>query len=451
MSLTKCEVIEKNRYELQFSVDKETFDKAINAAYRKMVKNINIPGFRKGKAPRAIVEKMYGKGVFYEDAINDLLPDAFSAALDESKIEAVGTPEFDIVSVDDNGLVMSAKVYVKPDITVANYVGIEVEKNVEKVTDEEVENEINMIRERNSREIEITDRAAENGDNVIIDYAGYCDGVAFDGGTAEKQNLLLGSGQFIPGFEDQIVGKNIGDEFDVNVTFPTEYHAENLAGKAAVFKVKLHSINKIELPELDDDFAKDVSEFDTFAEYEADVKAKIEKRHETTAENKVEEDIMNKLIEALEDEIPETMFDAEVENCVRDYDNRLRMSGLDLKTYFQYTGMNLDQLREQMRPQAINQVKGRLILEKIAALESLVPSDEMIEEEYNRMATAYNIPLDQVKASIASDAIAEDMKVKMAIDFVKEKAVIKKAKKAATRKKAATKAEAEAAEEPKAE
>ena len=451
MSLTKCEVIEKNRYELQFSVDKETFDKAINAVYRKQVKNITIPGFRKGKAPKAMIEKMYGKGVFYEDAINDLLPEAFSAALEESKIDAVGTPEFDIVSVDDNGLVMSAKVYVKPDITVANYTGIEVEKNVEKVTDEEVENEINMIRERNSREIEITDRAAENGDNVIIDYSGSVDGVLFDGGTAEKQNLLLGSGQFIPGFEDQIVGKNIGDEFDVNVTFPTEYHAENLAGKAAVFKVKLHSINKIELPELDDDFAKDVSEFDTFAEYQADVKAKIEKRHETAAENKVEEDLMNRLIEALEDEIPETMFDAEVENCVRDYDNRLRMSGLDLGTYFKYTGMTLEQLREQMRPQAINQVKGRLILEKIAALESLVPSDEMIEEEYNRMATAYNVPLDQVKAGIAADAIAEDMKVKMALDFVKEKAVIKKAKKATTRKKAAPKAEAEAAEEPKAE
>ena len=449
MSLTKCEVIEKNRYELQFSVDKETFDKAIDKVYRKMVKNINIPGFRKGKAPKSIVEKMYGKGVFYEDAINDLLPDAFTAALEESKIEAVGTPEFDIVSVDDNGLVMSAKVYVKPDITVANYVGIEVEKNVEKVTAEEVENEINMIRERNSREIEITDRAAENGDNVIIDYSGSVDGVLFDGGTAEKQNLLLGSGQFIPGFEDQIVGKNIGDEFDVNVTFPTEYHAENLAGKAAVFKVKLHSINKIELPELDDDFAKDVSEFDTFAEYEADVKAKIEKRHETAAENKVEEDLMNKLIEALEDEIPETMFDAEVENCVRDYDNRLRMSGLDLGTYFKYTGMTLEQLREQMRPQAINQVKGRLILEKIAALESLVPSEEMIEEEYNRMSTAYNVPLEQVKAGIASEAIAEDMKVKMALDFIKEKAVIKKAKKATTRKKAAPKAEA--AEEPKAE
>jgi len=449
MSLTKSEVIEKNRYELQFSIDKATFEKAVSAVYRKQVKNMNVPGFRKGKAPRSVIEKMYGAGIFYEDAINDLLPEAFTEALKEAAIDAIGNPEFDIVSLDDNGLVMSAKVYVKPDITVANYVGIEVEKKVEKVTDEEIDNEINMVRERNSRELEITDRAAENGDNVIIDYAGYCDGVAFDGGTAEKQPLLLGSGQFIPGFEEQIVGKNIGDEFDVNVTFPTEYHAENLAGKAAVFKVKLHSINKIELPELDDDFAKDVSEFDTFDEYKADVKAKIEKRHETTAENKVEEDLMNKLIEALEDEIPEVMFDAEVENCVRDYDSRLRMSGLDLGTYFKYTGMTLEQLREQMRPQAINQVKGRLILEKIAAIESLTPSDEMIEEEYNRMSTAYNVPLDQVKASIDSAAIAEDMKVKMALDFVKEKAVIKKAKKTASKKKAAPKAEE--AEEPKAE
>ena len=448
MSLTKSEVIEKNRYELQFSVDKETFDKAINAVYRKMVKNITVPGFRKGKAPKSVVERMYGKGVFYEDAINEVLPEAFGAAVEESKLDIVGNPEFDIVSIDDNGLVMSAKVFVKPDITVNNYVGLEVTKRVEKATDEEIDREIEMVRERNSRELEITDRAADNGDNVIIDYSGSVDGVLFDGGTAEKQPLLLGSGQFIPGFEEQIVGKNIGDEFDVNVTFPTEYHAEELAGKAAVFKVKLHSINKIELPELDDDFAKDVSEFDTFDEYKADIKAKIEKRHETAAENKVEEDLMNKLIEALEDEIPETMYDVEVENCVRDYDNRLRMSGLDLGTYFKYTGMTLEQLREQMRPQAINQVKGRLILEKIAALESLVPSDEMIEEEYNRMATTYNVPLDQVKASIDASAIAEDMKVKMALDFVKEKAVIKKGR--ATRKKAAPKAEA-AAEESAAE
>ena len=424
MSLTKSEVIEKNRYELQFSVDKATFDKAVDKVYRKQVKNMTIPGFRKGKAPKSVIEKMYGAGVFYEDAINDVLPEAYTAALTESGIDAVGYPEFDIVSIDDNGLVMSAKVYVKPDVTVANYLGLEIEKTVEEVTDEEVDREIETVRERNSREIEVTDRAVENGDTVIFDYAGYCDGVAFEGGTAEKQSLEIGSGHFIPGFEEQIVGKTIGEEFDVNVTFPEEYHAEELSGKPAVFKCKLHAINKIELPELDDDFAKDVSEFDTFAEYKADVKAKIEKRHETNADIQLENDIMAKLIEALEDEIPETMYDAEVENCVRDYDNNLRMRGLDLNTYFKYTGLDLDKLREQMRPQAVNQVKGRLILEKIAALENIVPSEEDINAEYQRMAEAYHIELEKVKESIDASAIAEDLKVRKALDLVKEKAVI---------------------------
>ena len=425
MSLVKSESIEKNRFELQFSIDKETFDKETVAVYRKQVKNMNVPGFRKGKAPKAIIEKLYGKGVFYEDAINNLLPEAFDAALKEANIEPVGQPEFDIVSLDDAGLVMSAKVYVKPEITVKEYVGLEVEKDLSPVTDEEVDAEIDMVRERNSREIEVTDRAAENGDTVNINYAGYCDGVAFDGGTADNQPLKLGSGQFIPGFEDQIVGKNIGDEFDVNVTFPEEYHAEELAGKAAVFKVKLNAITKVELPALDDDFAKDVSEFDTIDEYKADVKAKIEKRHETAAENKVEEDLMNKLIENLEDEIPEAMFEVETENCVRDYDNSLRMRGLDLKTYFKYTGLDLDALRKQMRPQAERQVKGRLILEKVAELESIVPSEEEIEAEFERMANAYNVPLETVKASIDSSAIAADLKVKKALDLIKEKAVIK--------------------------
>ena len=424
MSLTKSEVIEKNRYELQFSVDKATFDKAVDKVYRKQVKNMTIPGFRKGKAPRSIIEKMYGTGVFYEDAINDVLPEAYTAALTESGIDAVGYPEFDIVSIDDNGLVMSAKVYVKPDVNVTNYIGLEIEKTVEEVTDEEIDREINLVRERNSREIEVTDRAVENGDTVIFDYAGYCDGVAFEGGTAEKQSLEIGSGHFIPGFEEQIVGKTIGEEFDVNVTFPEEYHAEELSGKPAVFKCKLHAINKVELPELDDDFAKDVSEFDTFAEYRADVKAKIEKRHETNADMQVENDIMTKLIEALEDEIPETMYDAEVENCVRDYDNNLRMRGLDLNTYFKYTGLDLDKLREQMRPQAVNQVKGRLILEKIAALENITPSDEDVNAEYERMAEAYHIELEKVKESIDASAIAEDIKVRKALDLVKEKAVI---------------------------
>ena len=424
MSLVKSEAIEKNRYEVQFSIDKETFDKETAAVYRKSVKNMNIPGFRKGKAPRSIVEKMYGKGVFYEDAINNLLPAAYEAVLAEITVEPVGQPEFDIVSLDDNGLVMSAKFYIKPDITVKDYLGIEVEKNLEAVTDEEVDNEIQTVRERNSREIEVTDRAAENGDTVNINYAGYCDGVAFDGGTADNQSLTLGSGHFIPGFEDQVVGKNIGDEFDVNVTFPEEYHAEELAGKAAVFKVKLNAINKIELPELDDDFAKDVSEFDTLDEYKADVKAKIEKRHETAAENQVEDALMNKLIDALEDEIPEVMFEVETENCVRDYDNSLRMRGLDLNTYFKYTGLNLDTLRTQMRPQAEKQVKGRLVLEKIAELENIVPSDEEINAEYEKMANAYNVPLDKVKESIDSSAIAADLKVRKALDLVKEKAVI---------------------------
>ena len=424
MILTKSEVIEKNRYELQFSIDKATFDKATNAVYRKQVKNMTIPGFRKGKAPKSVIEKMYGTGVFYEDAINDLLPEAYTAALAESGIDAVGYPEFDIVSIDDNGLVMSAKVYVKPDITVENYLGLEVEKTLEPVTDEEVDAEIQTVRERNSREIEITDRAVENGDHVIFDYAGYCDGVAFQGGTAEKQTLEIGSGHFIPGFEEQIIGKSIGEEFDVNVTFPEEYHAEELSGKPAVFKCKLHAINKIELPELDDDFAKDVSEFDTFAEYKADVKATIEKRHETNADIQLENTIMTKLIESLTDEIPETMFEAETENCVREYDNNLRMRGLDLNTYFKYTGLDLDKLRDQMRPQAETQVKGRLILEKIAALEGIAPSDEDVNAEYEKMADAYHIDLEKVKASIDASAIIEDLKVRKALDLVKEKAVV---------------------------
>ena len=424
MSLTKSEVIEKNRYELQFSVDKATFDAAVNNVYRKQVKNIAVPGFRKGKAPRSIIEKMYGTGVFYEDAINDLIPDAYTEALKEAAIDAVGQPEFDVVSIDENGLVLSAKVYVKPEVEIKDYLGIEVEKEVTPVSDEDVDREIETIRERNSREIDVTDRAAELGDTTVIDFEGFCDGVAFEGGKGTDYALKLGSGSFIPGFEEQIVGKSIDDEFDVNVTFPTEYHAEDLAGKDATFKVKIHAITKVELPELDDDFAKDVSEFDTFAEYKADVKAKIEKRHETAAENAVEDKLVEALIEKLEADIPEPMFVAETENFVRDYDTRLRSQGLDLNTYFKYTGMTLDSLREQMRPQAERQVKARLALEKIAVLENLEATEEDINSEYEKIANAYGIELEQVKASIDSEAIAADMKVQKAMELVKEKAVV---------------------------
>ena len=424
MSLTKSEMIEKNQYELQFSVDKATFDAAVDKVYRKQVKSIAVPGFRKGKAPKSIIEKMYGTGVFYEDAINDLIPAAYTEALEESKLEVVSQPEFDVVSIDENGLVLSAKVFVKPEVEIKDYAGIEVEKNVVAVTDEDVNKEIQVIRERNSREIEITDRAAEMGDTTVIDFEGFCDGVAFDGGKGTDYSLKLGSGSFIPGFEEQVAGKNIGEEFDVNVTFPEEYHAADLAGKPAVFKVTIHSITNVELPELDDDFAKDVSEFDTFDEYKADLKAKIEKRHEAAADNAVEEKLVEALIEKLEADIPEAMFVNETENFVRDYDNRLRSQGLDLGTYFKYTGLTLDNLREQMRPQAERQVKARLALEKIAELENLEATEEDINGEYENIANAYGVELEQVKASIDAEAIAADMKVKKAMDLVKEKAVV---------------------------
>ena len=437
MKITKNQKTEHNTYELGIAVEKDVFDAAVDKVYRKQVKNINVPGFRKGKAPRSIIEKMYGKGVFYEDAINELLPTVYQDAIKEADIkDIVAQPEFDIVSIDENGLVLSAVITVKPEVEIADYVGIAVEKVVEPVTDEEVDREVETVRERNSREIEVTDRAAELGDTAVLDYEGFADGVAFEGGKGENFSLKLGSGQFIPGFEDQVVGHNVGKAFDINVEFPTEYHAAELAGKPAVFKIKLHKLTKVELPELDDDFAKDVSEFDTIAEYKADVKAKIEKRHESKADAEVEEKLVDALIEKLQAEIPEAMFVNETENFLRDYDNNLRMSGLDLKTYMQYTGRSLDDLRNDFRPRAEKQVKARLALEKIAVLENLEASEEDINAEYTRIAEAYNIPVEQVKESIDASAIAEDMKVKKAMDLVKEKAVIgaKAPKKTAAKK-----------------
>lgn len=424
MSLKKSELTDKNLYELTFDVDKATFDAAVDRVYKKSVKKINIPGFRRGKAPKAIVEKMYGKGVFYEDAINDILPTAYSEAAKESGLTIVSQPEFDVETIDENGVVFKAKVYVKPEVEIKDYAGIAVERTIVPVTDADVDAEIAKVQNRNSRMVEITDRAAQNDDITNIDFEGFVDGVAFDGGKAEGHELKLGSGQFIPGFEEQIVGHNIGDAFDVNVTFPTEYHAENLAGKEAVFKVKLNGIKFNELPALDDEFVRDVSEFNTLDEYKADIRAKLTEKNEKDADNAVEDALLNALIEKLEADIPEAMFDTETENYVRDYDNRLRMQGLDLSTYFKYTGMNLDNLREQMRPQAEKQVKTRLALEKIAALENLTATEEEIEEEYKRIAEAYNMEIDRVKAMVDAESISADLVVKKASDLVKEKAVI---------------------------
>ena len=424
MSLIKKTKLEKNHYELKFSISKEIFEKALNDAYRKNVAKMNIPGFRKGKAPRAIVEKMYGKGVFYEDAINECLGDAYEEALKESKLDVVGRPEFDIESMEGEEPVLKASVYVKPDVAIEGYLGIEVTKTVKEVTDADVDAEIERVRERGARTIEVTDRAAIDGDTVTIDYEGSVDGVPFDGGKADGHDLKLGSGQFIPGFEAQIVGKSIGEEFDVNVTFPEEYHAKELAGKAAVFKVKLHAIKATELAELDDEFAKDVSEFDTLEAYKADIRAKQAERNEKQADAEVEDKLIDILVEKMEADIPEVMFVAETENSLRDMDNNLRMQGLDLGTYCKYTGMTLDTIREQMRPRAEKQVKVRLVLEKIAKLEKLTALKKDIEAEYKRIAEAYNVPVDEVKKMIDAKDLGEDLKVKAAIDLVKEKAVI---------------------------
>ena len=424
MSLMKKELTEKSGFVMEFSVSKEAFAKAENEAYKKQVKSINVPGFRKGKAPKAIIEKMYGKGIFFEDAINACIPDAFEEAVKEAGLEVVGMPKFDIVSAEDE-IVLKAEGFVKPEVTIEGYKGIEAEKKVEEVTDEAVEAELTKARERNARTVEITDRAAEMGDIANIDYEGSVDGVPFAGGKGEKHDLKLGSGQFIPGFEEQIVGKKVGESFDVNVTFPTEYHAEELAGKAAVFKTTLNAIKFEELPEADDEFAKDVSEFDTLDEYKADIKAKMVKRNEDKAQGEFENALAEALMEKLVAEIPEPMFEAETENYVRDYDMRLRQNGLDLNTYFKYTGLTLDALREQMRPQAERQVKVRLALEKIAELEAIVVDDEAVEAEYKRISEAYNVPADEVKKMVAAEDIRADLRVAKAMDVVKETAKVK--------------------------
>ena len=426
MSLIKKELTEKSGFVMEFSVSAEAFKKAENEAYKKNVKSITVPGFRKGKAPKHIIETYYGKGVFFEDAINACIPEAFEEAVKEAGLDIVGSPSFDLVS-EEGDIVLKATGFVKPEVSIDGYKGIEVEKKVDAVSDEDVDREVESVRKRNARTVDITDRAAAMDDICNIDYEGSVDGVPFDGGKGEGHDLKLGSGAFIPGFEEQIVGKNIGDEFDVNVTFPEEYHAKELAGKAAVFKTKLNSIKFEELPALDDEFAKDVSEFDTLDEYKADLKSKMVKRNEDRAEGALENALAEKLMELLVAEIPEPMFEAETENQVRDYDTRLRQSGLDLNTYFKYTGLTLEALREQMRPMAEKQVKVRLALEKIAALEALEATEEAVEEEYKKISDTYNVPFEEVKKMILADDLKKDIVVGMAMKLVREAAKVTEA------------------------
>lgn len=438
MSLKEVKLIETNKYQLSISFDKATFEAAVNKVYKKQVKNITVPGFRRGKAPRAIIEKMYGTGVFHEDAINDLLPAAYEEAIKESGLDIVSRPEFDIETLDENGLVVTAVVFVKPEVKIDGYKGLKVEKAPIVVEDSEVEAELTKVRERNARISDVEDRACADGDIANINYEGFVDGVAFDGGKAEGHDLAIGSHSFIEGFEEQIIGHTIGEEFDVNVTFPAEYHAEELAGKPAVFKVKLNGLKVKELPEIDDELASMASEFDTLDEYKADIKAKLTDRKNHAADHEVENKLVEELVELLDADIPECMYDEEAENCLRDMDNNLRMQGLDLKTYLQYTGMTLDAVREDMRPRAISQVKTRLALEAIAAKENIEATDEDVEEEIKNTAAAYAMDIEEVKKYMPVDGVKADIKVKKALDLVKAEAVITE-KKAAAKKKTTTK------------
>jgi trigger factor len=418
MSFKSVSEPEKNVRVIEFGCDRKTFDEAVTAVYRRKAPKLSVPGFRPGKAPQHFIEKMYGSGIFYEDAVNDMIPALYPDALKESGLEPVSRPEFDLVELNDEGLTLSAKFYVKPEVKIDGYKGLTVKKVINEVTGEAVDSEIQTVRERNARSIEITDRPAQNDDIVTIDYSGSVDGELFEGGTAEKQSLKLGSGQFIPGFEDQVAGHSIGDEFDVNVTFPEDYGAKELAGKAAVFKCKLHAISEREIPELDDEFVADVSEFNTVDEYKADVRAKLEKREADRADNAAKDEIIDKLVEALDADIPAVMFDNEVENELQSYDTRLRSQGLSLEMYTQYTGMTVDQLKEQFRPGAERQVKLRLALEAIAAQENVEVTEDETNAEYEDIAKAYNMKVEEVKDRILAEDINADLKVKKAMELV---------------------------------
>ena len=424
MSLNSSTQVETNRWQLEVSVDANTFNTAVDHAYKKQKNRIVIPGFRKGKAPRAFIEKYYGPDIFYEDAINEVYPDALEEAVKESKLDMIQDKvDFDLVSADkENGLVFKATITVKPEISIQNYTGIPATRKSTEVTDEDVAAELARVQDRNSRMVTVEDRPAENGDVTDIDFEGFLDGEPFEGGKSENFSLRLGSNQFIPGFEDQIVGHNTGDEFDVNVTFPDDYQAEDLRGQSVLFKVKLHEIKKKELPALDDEFAKDVSEFDTLDEYKADLKKHLEERKQEQVKDDVDNQLIDKLVELVEGEIPPAMYMNKANDDLRDFGYRLQSQGLDLQTYLKYPGQDVQTMRANFLPQAERQVKLRLALEKIAALENLVASDEEIEDEYKKLAENYKMDVEKVKNLVASEDLAKDIAVEKAIDFVRDHA-----------------------------
>ena len=425
----KVENLEKNMAKLTIEVSAEEFEKACEKAYQKNKNKMNIQGFRKGKAPRNVIEKMYGAGVFYEDAANELIPDAYEAAVKESGLEIVSRPDIDVVQIGKGqAFIFTAEVAVKPEVELGEYKGIEVEKVTVEVTDEEVAAELDRVREQNSRMVTVDDRAVADGDIANIDYEGFCDGVAFAGGKGEGYDLAIGSHSFIDTFEEQLIGKNIGEEVEVNVTFPTEYHAPELAGKPAVFKVKVNSIKVKELPELDDDFAQDVSEFDTLDEYKADLKATLLSRKEREAKSVKEDAVIAKIVENAKMDIPEPMIEANVRQMAEEFAQRIQAQGLSLEQYFQFTGMNANSFMENLKPQALKRIQSRLVLEAIVKAENIVATEEDVNKEIETMAQMYQMEADKLKELIGEEemkAMSLDLAVQKAIDFVVEAAVEK--------------------------
>ena len=415
---------EDNKVTLQITVSAEDFNKAVHQSYLKNRKRFNIPGFRKGKAPRKVIEMQYGEGVFYEDAINIALPEKYDRAVEEHNLEPVDRPDVDIEQIEkDKDLVFTATVTVKPEVKLGDYKGIEVEKIEYNVTDEDVDNEIEKMRDQNSRLVSIEDRSVQKDDTAIIDYKGFVGDEQFEGGTAENQTLVIGSNKFIPGFEEQLIGKNIGDEVEVKVTFPEEYHAENLAGKDAVFNVKINEIKFKELPELDDEFAKDVSEFDTLDELKNDTRKKMEESAKDKAEKELREKVLDKVVENIEVEIPEAMVDTEIDNMLRDFDFQLRYQGLDLEKYLEFTNSKIEDLRKQMRDDAYNRVKTSLTIEAIGEKEKIEATDEDLEKEFEKMAESHKTTVEKLKESFKEENfgyIKNTIKVRKTIDFLVE-------------------------------
>ena len=426
MALKECTKKEEaNAYELVVSVDGETFEKAINKVYKKEVKKINIQGFRKGKAPRRIIEKMYGTEVFYDDAMQDCYPEALYAAAEEAGVKIVAVESLEAIEASAEGFTFKAQVIVEPEMEIDGYKGIEIEKKSTEVTDELIEKEIEQVRERNSRLFTVEDRAAENGDTAVIDFEGFVDGEAFEGGKSEGYNLSLGSGNFIPGFEEQIVGHKAGEEFSIFVNFPEEYQAEKLQGKEAEFKIVLHEIKTKELPEVDDEFVQDVSDKETLEEYKEELRETVGKRLVDEAEKDVDDKIAEKLMELVQGEIPEAMYENQTNEMIRDFENRLRSQGLDMDTYMRYMGMDVNALKGMYRTDAEKRVKLRLALETIAKKENIEVTEADLDEEYGKLAETYKMDVDKVKAAIAADSLSEDVRVQKALDLVKASAVIK--------------------------